>query len=90
MFPVVAAFEYGVWRILCKRTRYLLLAHAHIFLRGTATAHMRSNFEMAAGKISSTALERISFWDFTGCTSPTVTKENDISLLVVSAEKFQR
>ena len=26
----------------------------------------------------------------TGCTSPTVTKENDISLLVVSAEKFQR
>ena len=26
----------------------------------------------------------------TGCTSPTVTKEIDISLLVVSAEKFQR
>ena len=26
----------------------------------------------------------------TGCTSPTVTKEIDISLLVVSTEKFQR
>jgi len=63
MFPVVAAFEYGVWRILCKRTRYLLLAHAHIFLRGTATAHMRSNFKTAAGKISSSAPERISFQD---------------------------
>ena len=26
----------------------------------------------------------------TGCTSPTVTKEIDISLLVVSTEKFER